>query len=502
MNRTKKFFYNSVTTAFLQIVLMLAGFITSRLMLKFYGSEINGLISSINQFIVYLNLVEAGLSHAAIYALYKPLADNDHKTINGIVAAAKKLYTQSGYIFVSLTTGLAVIYPMFVKSDALTPLSIGLLVLIVGVNGALEFFTLAKYRVILSADQRIYVVSLASIVNVVASTLIIVVLVNRSVDIVVLRLVAVLSIFLRSFILMFYVKAKYKYINYREAPNFTALNKRWDALYLQILGAVQIGIPVVILTVVTRNLKIVSVYSIYNMVTSGLDRILSIFISGLSASFGDIIVRGEKIILQKAYREFELFYYSLITVVYSIAFITIMPFIRMYTSGITDINYDLPLVGFLFVTNGLLSNIKTPQGMLVISAGMFKETKLQTTIQGAIVVIFGTLFTLLFGIMGVLIGSIFSNIYRDIDLLFFISRNVTKLPVRKTAYRIIRIFMCIISTWIPFLFIELHPTGYLFWLAIAAVTGVYAVFVVAVSGFIFDRDDMISIAKRIKGMVR
>ena len=58
-------------------------------MLKYYGSEINGLVSSINQFIVYFNLVEAGLSGAAIYALYKPLAENNHKAINSIVSAAR-----------------------------------------------------------------------------------------------------------------------------------------------------------------------------------------------------------------------------------------------------------------------------------------------------------------------------------------------------------------------------------------------------------------------------
>ena len=73
MSRTKKFLYNSISTGFFQIVLMISGLITPRIMLKYYGSEINGLISSINQFIVYFNLVEAGLSGAAIYALYKPL---------------------------------------------------------------------------------------------------------------------------------------------------------------------------------------------------------------------------------------------------------------------------------------------------------------------------------------------------------------------------------------------------------------------------------------------
>jgi len=501
MSRTKKFFYNSMTTAFYQILVMVAGFITPRVMLVYYGSEINGLISSINQFIVYFNLVEAGLSGAAIYALYKPLADNNHKAINGVVSAAKKFYIQSGYIFVSLTIGLAVLYPLYVKSDAVTSLNIGLIVLILGVNGALEFFTLAKYRVLLSADQRTYVLSLASIVHIVVNTLIIVVLASQRVDIVVLRFVALFSIFLRSFILMFYVKVKYEYINYKEKPNFAALNKRWDALYLQILGAIHSGAPIVILTVITKNLKLVSVYAIFNMVIAGLNGILRIFISGLSASFGDVIARGEKEVLQKAYKEFELFYYSLIIVVYSVAFVTIMPFIRIYTSGITDINYDLPFIGFLFVLNGLLHNLKTPQGMLVISAGLFKETKLQTTIQGAIAVIGGLLLSPFFGIAGVLVGSILSNIYRDIDLLFFIPRNVTNLPVRKTAYRIIRGFICIGIIWIPFLYIELDPSGYIHWFFNASLVGVYAVMVIALNGFIFDRDEMFGLLKRIKRMV-
>lgn len=502
MSRTKKFFYNSISTAFFQFIVMIAGFITPIFMLKYYGSEINGLVSSINQFIIYFNLVEAGLSSAAIYALYKPLANKDYEGINSIVSAAKKFYTQSGYIFLSLTIGLAFIYPLLVKTDAVTPLNVGFLVLILGVNGALEFFTLAKYRVLLTADQRTYVVSLASTIHIILNTIIIVFLSSREVNIVLLRSVALLSIFLRSFILMVYVKLKYKFIDYKEKPNFEALNKRWDALYLQILGAIQTGTPVLILTFVTRNLKIVSVYTIFNMIIGGLNGILSIFISGLSASFGDIIVRGEQNNLQRAYKDFELFYYMLITVVYAIAFITIMPFIRFYTSGITDINYDLPLIGFLFVLNGLLSNIKTPQGMLAISAGLFKETKLQTTIQGAIVVIVGIILAPFLGILGVLIGSILSNVYRDIDLMFFIPRNVTKIPVKKTLYRVFRILISIAVIWMPFLIIEINPTSYLSWIINVVAIAMYSTIIAIVVGFIFEKENMISAAKRIMGVVK
>jgi O-antigen/teichoic acid export membrane protein len=478
--RTKKFFYNSITTACYHIILMLAGFITPRIMLKYYGSEVNGLVTSISQFIVYFNLVEAGLSGAAIYALYKPLADRDYKAINAVVSAAKRFYTQSGYIFISLTIGLAVFYPFFIKTQVLGQFEVMILVLILGVNGALEFFTLSKYRVLLSADQKTYIISLASLTHIVINTIIIVILGTKQVNIVILRFVALLSIFLRTFILMVYTRKKYRFLNYNEKPNFKVLNKRWDALYLQILGAIQIGAPVVILTLITKDLKLVSVYAIFNMVIAGLNGILSIFISGLSASFGDVIAKGEHAVLQKAYREFEFAYYGLITLVYSIAFVTIMPFIRIYTSGVVDTNYDVALIGFLFVLNGLLYSIKTPQGMLVISAGLFKETKVQTTIQGAIAVVVGVILVPFYGIVGVLMGSILSNIYRDIDLLFFIPKNVTKLPIKNTAYRIMRIGVTVVIIYTPFLFFEITATSYLSWALNAMAVGVYAGAVVLV----------------------
>lgn len=501
MNRTKKFFYNAITTALCQVCVMFAGFIIPRVMLRYYGSEINGLVSSISQFIVYFNLVEAGLSGAAIYALYRPLADNNHKAINGVISATQKYYTQAGYIFVSLTIGLAFVYPMFVRTDVLSPINVGLLVLILGVNGALEFFTLSKYRALLSADQRTYVISLASIVHIVANTLIIVVLVDLGTDIVVLRFIALFSIFLRSVILMAYVKVKYKYVNYKEKPDMAGLDKRWDVLYLQILGAIHSGAPVVILTVVLRDLKVISVYTIFYMVVSGLNGVLSIFKSGLSASFGNVIARGEQKTLQKAYSEFEFLYYSLITIIYSVAFVTIMPFIRIYTTGITDVNYDLPFIGSLFVLSGLLYNIKTPQGMIVISAGLYKETKRQTTIQGAIAILGGIILVPFWGLVGVMIAKILSDIYRNLDLLFFIPKHVTKLPVKKTLYRWVKLSICTATICVPFFFIEINPYGYLYWTLYASSIGIYAIFVVALSGYIFDRDDMKSVTKRIVSIV-
>ena len=95
MSRTARFIKNSISTALMQATTMFVGFFVPRIMMSVYGSEINGLISSISQFIAYFNLVETGIAGAAVWALYKPLADRDNKVINSIIVAVKNFYTKA-----------------------------------------------------------------------------------------------------------------------------------------------------------------------------------------------------------------------------------------------------------------------------------------------------------------------------------------------------------------------------------------------------------------------
>ena len=499
MTRTEKFLKNSASTALLQVITMASGFIIPKIMLMVYGSEINGLVSSINQFIKYFMLVEAGLSAAVVYSLYKPLAENNYEKISSIVTAAKNFYNYSGFIFVGLTVGLAVIYPFFVSTLKLSSIEIGILVLVLGVSGALEFFTLAKYRAILTADQKVYVISLASIIYVVVNTLTIALLSYFNVNIVLVMAIALTAVFLRSYILYFFVKKNYSYLNYNAIPDNSALNKRWDALYLQILGVFHTGIPIVLATIFT-DLIMVSVFVIYNLVVAGVNSVLSIFISGVSSTFGDLIVRKEIFRFQKAYNDFELLYYLLIAGVYGVTFVMIMPFILLYTQGVTDTNYNLPWIGFLMVLNGLMYNMKTPQGMLVISAGLYKETRWQTTTQTMIMLIFGIVLGKMYGLYGILVASILSNVYRDIDLVYFIPKYVTKLPKKNTVYRIIAVCIITALIYIPYIYIHININNFFMWIIMTLGVMLYALIIVVIYIVVFERKTLKGLKERIKNL--
>lgn len=474
MSRTEKFFKNSITTALYQIVVMIAGFITPRIMLSYYGSEINGLVTSVSQFISYFNLVEAGLASAAAYALYKPLAEKDNGEISAIVSASRRFYNISGGLFFALTIILSLIYPIFVKADALSPTLVALLVLVIGASGALEFLTMSRYRVLLSADQRTYILSLATIAAVVINTAVIAVLSSFGANIVLVRLVALSSVFLRSGILMLYVKKNYKSVDYYAKPNNKALSKRWDALILQILGTIQVGAPVVIATACC-SLELVSVYTVFYMVINGINGILSIFQSGLAAAFGEVIAKDEKETLKQSFTDFEYTYHILVSVIYSITGIMLISFVKIYTAGINDANYNVPIFGFLFVLSGILYNIKTPQSMLINSAGLYKETRVQTIIQGAIMVVGGFVLAPFWGLEGIIIASCLSNLYRCIDLCFFIPKNVTGLPKRNSLISMLITTLTSVLLILSFgKIFEIQAENYIEWVLWAVLAGIYS----------------------------
>ena len=73
----KRSFYNIFFGMLSQIISIVLGIVIPRLVLISLGSESNGLLSSINQALVYLSLLEAGIGTATLQALYKPVAEKD-----------------------------------------------------------------------------------------------------------------------------------------------------------------------------------------------------------------------------------------------------------------------------------------------------------------------------------------------------------------------------------------------------------------------------------------
>ena len=502
-SRTKSFLQNAFWSLALQLVTIVVGLITPRMIIHTYGSTANGLVSSLTQFVSYFSLVEAGVSAAAIYMLYKPLAASDERRISGILHAAKRFYYKAGWVFLLLIAVLAAVYPLLVDCGDFGHVQVAVLVFALGFSGVVDFFTLAKYRVLLTASQRNWVIQIASIVYKALNCVCIVIMVSMRLPLEIVYLAAILPVLVRSAILTLYTKRHFPNYFENNGDSRIKIEQSWDAFYLQLLGVVQNGAPLLIATFLLQDLRIVSVMSVYLMIANAVQGLGSSVGTGTQATFGSVIAKGEATTLKRAYREFEALSYTLTAVMCATALVTIDPFVSLYSQG-ADYSYVQPMLGLLVIVNVFLYHLKTPQGLLVISAGKYHETRVQTTVQTVVLILGAIVFGLLWGAPGILVGSCLSNLYRDIDLMFFIPRRVVHTRVLETARCMIASVLQFAVSVLPFTvmghFIDASVDSWAYWLLLFAVSISWSAVCGVLRCLAFEREQASAILKSLRRM--
>lgn len=109
MNDKKNYF----SALLLQIFTMISGLILPRLMISTLGSEVNGLCSSINQFLSFITLLEGGLGAVVLAELYIPIANQDDYGIKRILCACQNFFEKLSLVFLAYTLIISIIYPIF-----------------------------------------------------------------------------------------------------------------------------------------------------------------------------------------------------------------------------------------------------------------------------------------------------------------------------------------------------------------------------------------------------
>ena len=116
MEKKKRAIKNIMFSIISQCITICLGLVLPRLYIVSYGSEVNGLLNSINQILVYLSLFEAGIGATSLQALYEPVAKDDWDGISGILSATNKYYKRAGVFYFFALIILAVVYPIIVNN--------------------------------------------------------------------------------------------------------------------------------------------------------------------------------------------------------------------------------------------------------------------------------------------------------------------------------------------------------------------------------------------------
>ena len=418
----------------LQIVHLLVGLVLPRLYLAVYGSEVNGVVSTINSFISYFHYLEAGIGLTLIHSLFKPLAEKDSEKTNKILSFSRNQYVRISSMYALLVILFSVIFPFTSDTEALSTFEFIALILVIGVSGTMDFYTMAKYRVLLTADSKEYVISLSMIISQVLRFVFVGLMLRLEVSIVIVKLVPILSIIIRSIILKCYIKKKYPQVSFKEPfeKDLVSTSKRWDALLLQIAINSSVVLPVIIVSQILGYVD-ANIYAVYSAVIGSMIALVACLSSGVSPMLGVAI--AEKKDIKNTYDIYEWIVSVALTIIFSVGVVMLLPFVRLYVSVVNDVNYIYKSYAILFTIWAIIYVFRMPSTALVNATGLYRENRVNNILNLTIQVALGIVLTILFGINGMLITMIIAALQRNIFFFCITEKKVVQGTIFKSIKR-------------------------------------------------------------------
>ena len=495
--RSKKAVKNIITSLLQQIVTVICGLIVPRAIIGTFGSSVNGLISSVTQFLSYITLLEAGIGPVIKSALYKPIAKKDKTQIEKILKASQRFFRVISGIFIVYLIALCFIYPMIVSTEFETGYTVSL-ILIIAISTFAEYFFGMVYKLYLQAEQKTYVTSTIQIGTTILNAILVVLLIKFGANIQIVKLGSAFVFVLRPILQNIYVRKKYN-IKFKNVKEKYELKQKWDGLAQHIASVVHNNTDIAILTIFTNTAE-VSVYSVYLYVVTGIKNMVQALTGGVDASFGDMIAKGEQENLNRSFRTYELFYFTLITIVYIITLVMILPFIEVYTKGVTDANYYRPIFAILITLAEFMWSIRLPYSGITLAAGHFRQTNKGAWVEVFTNLIISIALVFRFGMIGVAIGTLVAMTIRTIEFIYHTSKYILKRRLIENVKRVI-ILMLEILIIVPIgfyisSFIEVN--SYISWIGLAVIVGIIALLGVGITNSIIYRKDL----KDLLGMIK
>lgn len=404
-----------------QILSIALGILIPRLFLTSFGSEMNGFLNSVTQIFAYFSLLEAGVGAATLQALYRPVSSDDRKTISSILAATDHYYKKTGRVYLLAVIIIATGYP-FVIESGISKLTMAAIILFNGIPGVISYYFQGKFLLLLQAEGKNYInIVLTSMSSTLVSIAKIVMLL-LGFDIIPIQLSYLAINLLKVLIIGLYIKRHYAWIDLKQKPDYKAIGQKNAAFVNQICDLIFRNTDTIILSVFC-DLKVVSVYSMYTLLFSMIRTAMDYVAQGFSFIMGQTFNRDiEKFkVINDLYETYRM---ALIFALYNIAFIFILPFMKLYTSGIDDINYIDGKLAVMFIVFYLLTGARVCEAEMINYAQHFKLTQNRCILEATINLTVSIITVNFIGIYGVLMGTIVALLYRTNDMIIYANRRI------------------------------------------------------------------------------
>lgn len=491
--------YNSIAPLIYQVATVICGFILPRLILGHFGTEVNGLVNSITQFLGIIAFLELGVGAVVQSSLYKPLADNDNVTVSKVITSADKFFRHLGYILAIYVIVMLFYYPYLVKQNFSFTFT-ATLIIAISIRSFAQYFFGIVNRLLLLADQKAYIQYIAQTLAVITNTLGCYTLIAFDCSVQVVYGMTSVIFFLQPLAIHLYIKKHYT-LNRKIHYDVEPIKQKWNGIAQHIAAVILTGSDTVILTVFS-SLVNVSIYTVYYLPMSGSRLIIMSMISGIMALIGNLWAKQDLKELRKVFAWTEWLIHTGTTLIFTLTAVLIVPFVQVYTHGVSDANYIQPLFGILLVAANSGHCLRLPYNIMILAAGHYKQTQHNYIIVAMMNIVISIIGVKQFGLIGVALGTMAAMVYQTVWMAWYNSKNFIQWSMRNFIKQMaVDAVSAVVIYWLGSL-MEMSSVSYVAWVVLAVkVTAIGGIIVLVVNGM-FYREYLGKIGRKVVSVVR
>lgn len=415
-SRTEYSIRNSSIALISQAVMIVLSFVTRTIFINVLGASylgVNGLFTNI---LMVLSFAELGFGTAIIYALYKPIAENDYKRISAFMNFYKSVYRLIGIIILIIGLCLITNLDYLIKDTSELPVGLPplwIIFLIYLLNTTVSYFFSYK-RSLIIASQNGYIDSLNQMlftfIRNIAQILVLLVFEDFVLFLIIQIVCTVLSNIFIS------IKADRLFPFLKENRNekldrnsLKSISKNVLAMAFHKLGSVVVSGTDNILISKYIGVIVTGYYSNYLLLTTTLKAVYSQVLTSITASVGNLINTKSDSEVYEFYKKLY-FLNAYIAIFFTTCLATLAnPFIELlWGRNYIFSNQIVLLIMFVFFINCM----RQVCNIFIDTNGLFWQIKWKSLLEAVLNLVAALIFVgpLDMGITGIVMGTVVSCI--------------------------------------------------------------------------------------------
>lgn len=411
IERTKNTIKNIKAGMFLRFYQMLVPFLMRTAMLYFMGIQYLGLNSLFTSVLHVLNMAELGIGSAMVFAMYKPIAQDDAPTICALMGLYRKYYRIVGLLIGIAGLLLTPVIPHLISGEVPADVNIYVLYVLNLGHTVLTYWLFAYKNCLLQAHHRNDIVSWIT-----AGTYTLQCIVQLAVLVFSKNYYLYVVVFIASQVVNNIVTAvvvgkkypAYKPVGKLPEEEVRSINQKIRDLFTAKIGSVILKSSDTIVISAFLGLTVLAVYQNYFFIVSSVLAIIEIVLSSMMAGLGNSYILETKEKNFQDLRKFSFLFLWIVGVCTCCFLGMYQPFMEIWVGkdlmlGMGEV-ICFAAYFFVYSLNRLLSVYKD-------AAGLWHEDRLRPLVTAMTNLCLNLLLVHFMGIYGVLLSTVVSMVF-------------------------------------------------------------------------------------------